>query len=322
MNYNMAPTARRLVEQVLGGMPGEKALLVTDSDRPATITNALAHALSGAGLELAVMSMPPHQMGGVDPLPQVGAAMHASDVVILQTSFATVHTDTVREGLKRGMRVLDMWGWEEEMMVVGGAMADYDEVERNSRRVSDILSSAKRGRFTTPEGSDITFSLEGRTCFPLIGKAKNPGEFTACPDGEAAISPLEGSATGVMVNPFSIEHKDLGFVNEPIRIEVEGGKAISVQGGAAAGRLWRTLEENGLLAKNIAEFAVGTNPACRKKATMREAKKAWGTCHMALGDSGSIGGEVVVPLHIDMIFDEPTVWADDIVIVKDGKIAV
>ena len=58
----MAPTARRLVEQVLGGMPGEKALLVTDSDRPATITNALAHALSGAGLELAVMFMPPHQM--------------------------------------------------------------------------------------------------------------------------------------------------------------------------------------------------------------------------------------------------------------------
>ncbi len=126
------------------------------------------------------------------------------------------------------MRVLGMWDWDEEMMVVGGAMADYDEVERNSRRVSDVLSSAKRGGFTTPEGSDMTFSLEGRTCFPLIRKAKNPGKFTACPDGEAAISSLESSSTGVMVNPFSIEHKDLGFVSDPIRIEVKDGKAVSV----------------------------------------------------------------------------------------------
>jgi leucyl aminopeptidase (aminopeptidase T) len=55
---------------------------------------------------------------------------------------------------------------------------------------------------------------------------------------------------------------------------------------------------------------------------MREAKKAWGTCHMAVGDSGSIGGKVVAPLHVDMIFDRPTVWADDQIVVKDGKITV
>ncbi len=322
VKFNMAPTARRLVEQVLGVRAGELALLVTDSDRPSSITEALAHALSGAGARLAIVHMPPHQMGGIDPLPQVGAAMSASDVVVLQTSFATVHTDTARAALKRGARILDMWGWREDMMVAGGALADYEEVGRITKKLADIFTRAKRGRFTTPDGCDMEFSLEGRTCFPLVGLARNPGEFTAIPDGEAAMSPVEGSASGVMVNPFSIERKDLGFVREPIRLEVREGKVVSITGSSAAERFWRVIEEHGELAKNVAEFAVGTNPACRARETMREAKKSWGTCHMAVGDSGSIGGKVVAPLHVDMIFDRPTVWADEQVVVKDGKIVV
>ncbi len=322
IKFNMAPTAHRIVDQVLDVKPGELALLVADSDRSPAITEAMAHALSGAGAELTVMHMAPHQMGGIDPPPQVAAAMNASDIVVLQTSFATVHTDTVRNALKQNARVLDMWGWEEEMMVAGGALADYDEVERITKRVTEILTKAKTGRFTTPEGCDMNFSLEGRTCHPLIGVARNPGEFTACPDGEAAISPLEGSASGVMVNPFSIERKDLGFVTEPIRLEIENGQVRSITGSPAADRFWALLEEYGDLAKNVAEFAVGTNPASRKRATMREAKKSYGTCHMAVGDSGTLGGFVVAPLHVDMIFDNPTVWADDVVVVKDGEIVI
>jgi len=320
--FNMAPTARRIVEQVLATRSGERALLVTDSDRPASVTEAMAHALSGAGTELAIMHMAPHLMGGIDPPPHVAAAMYESDIVVLQTSFATVHTNTVRESLKRGTRVLDMWGWVEEMMVVGGALADYDEVARITHRTAEALTRAQTGRFTTPDGCDMSFSLAGRPCHSLIGVAREPGQFTACPDGEAAISPLEGTADGVMVNPFSIERQDLGFVTEPIRLEVRNGKVTSIMGSPAADRFWSLLEEYGGLAKNIAEFAIGTNPASRKRATMREAKKSYGTCHMAVGDSGSLGGDVVAPLHVDMIYDNPTVWADDEIILRDGQIEI
>jgi hypothetical protein len=30
----------------------------------------------------------------------------------------------------------------------------------------------------------------------------------------------------------------------------------------------------------------------------------------------------MAPLHVEMIFDNPTVWVDDTVVVKDGKIVV
>ncbi len=320
IRYNMIPTARRLVEQVVAIKPGENVLLLTDSDRPESITEAIAHAVSSAGGTLAILYMPPHQMGGIEPPPHVGAAIYGSNVVILQTSFDLDHTDAVREALRKGVRLVDMWGWVEEMMVVGGALADYDEVARVTKALSDIFRNAKEGRFTTPEGSDMTFSLDGRSCIPLFGFAQNKGEFTAYPDGEGAMSPVEGTAKGIMVNPFSIEHKELGFLTEPMRIEVKDGKVVSITGGVAAQRFWNLLDEYGDLAKNVAEFAVGTNPASRKRATMREAKKAWGTCHVAVGDSRSLGGKVTAPLHVDMIFDDPTVWADDEIVVKNGKI--
>ena len=132
---------------------------------------------------------------------------------------------------------------------------------------------------------------------------------------------MEGSAEGVLVDPLSIEHKDLGILREPFgRIEVSGGKVVSMEGSLKAAHFWKVITSKGETAKNIAEFALGTNPACRPYVSLREAKKARGTCHVAVGDSGSLGGKVVSPLHVDLIFDKPTVYLDDRMILEGGRI--
>jgi leucyl aminopeptidase (aminopeptidase T) len=215
-----------------------------------------------------------------------------------------------------------MWGFEEEMMVVGGANVDHAEMESLSLKLTERLTRAKRGRMTTPEGSDISFSLDGREGFALLQTAHKSGEHCACPGGEATICPVRGSASGVLVSPFCIEHKDLGQITAPMRIEVKAGLAVSASGSPEGERFWAILDEAGELAKNVAEFAFGTNGACRKRVTVREAKKAMGTCHMAFGDSQSLAGEVNTPLHVDMIYDRPTVWLDDEMVMKDGNILI
>jgi len=323
MKYNMAGTARRIVEDVTAIQPGEYVLLITASDRPPSITEALTHAIAGAGAVLSIMHMPPHKMGGVDPPRHVGGAMAAADVVILQTSFATVHTDTARAALKNGARILDMWGWEEDMMTEGGSMADYAEVSRYTETLAEFIRKAHWVRFTTPHGSDLRLSIEGRPCHSLTGVAKKKGTFAAFPDGEVALAPIEGSAEGVLVDPFCIEHKALGILREPFgRIEVSDGKVTSMAGSAGAEHFWQVIEEKDETAKNIGEFALGTNPACRPYTSLREAKKTRGTCHVAVGDNRSLGGNVMSPLHVDLIFAQPTVYADDRMILQDGKIMV
>ena len=96
-------TARRIVEQMLKVQHGEKATVVTDWERPYTITMALGSCLRYAGAEVVVVSMTPRDHGGIDPPPAVVGAILASQVVIMQTSFATIHTQTIRQALDRGV---------------------------------------------------------------------------------------------------------------------------------------------------------------------------------------------------------------------------
>lgn len=322
ITIQMAPTARKIVDQLLSVKPGENVLIITDSERPPTITQALVSAVGAVAAETIVLTMKARAMGGVEPPPIVAAAMQAADAVLLQTSYATFHTNAARTAMARGTRVCDMWGFDEEMMLRGGITADYEEVQRLSERLAEVMRGARRARMTTPEGTDITVSLEGRKIITLYGMARRSGENCALPDGETVVSPLEGSAEGVLVNPFTIEKREIAFPREPVRVEVRAGRIASITGGSEAEFLAQVVEKAGEAARNIAEFALGTNPECRlgANAKMREAKKAWGTAHIGIGDNKSLGGSVDAPLHIDLIFKNPTVTADDVVLVKDGKV--
>ena len=93
-----------------------------------------------------------------------------------------------------------------------------------------------------------------------------------------------------------------------------------MRGGVEAQRLERLLEKAGPSSRNIAEVAMGTNRRARVDVGIREAKKAWGTAHIGIGDSRSIGGMIESPLHIDHILLNPTVWLDGKEIVADGKL--
>jgi leucyl aminopeptidase (aminopeptidase T) len=73
-------------------------------------------------------------------------------------------------------------------------LADYDQVDRVTREVARRMSTAQTARVKTPAGTDLTMSLAGRGAVALTGRFGGAGSFAAMPDGEAAISPVEGSA--------------------------------------------------------------------------------------------------------------------------------
>lgn len=319
---HMAPTAKIIVDQVLAIKPGEKVCIFTDTQCPQSITHLLAASTQAAGAETVIVTITPKEVGGVDPPLSAIAAIQAADVVIAQASYAILHTETVREALRRGARLCDMWGFNEDMMVHGGATADYDEIRELSQRLEQILTSGKEARLTTPDGSDLTVSLAGRQAHVLAGSATEPGQFCAFPDGEAAISPLEGSAKGILVNPFCLEKEGLGFIKEGLSLKVDRGSVVEIEGGIVATRLRESLKQAGDSSRNIAELGLGTNPKSRLGVTVRETKKAWGTAHIALGDSKSLGGKVESPLHMDMIFREPTLVVDGQIVLKKGQVSL
>ncbi len=316
-NAPMAPTARRIMEQVLAVRPGERLVIVTDFERPRSITDLLTTTAAQYGLQAVVVTMPARDMGGEEPPGAVAAAMREADAIIVQTSHSMTHTNAEREALRAGARVCNIREVDEEMMVRGGMTADYNEVDRITRAGVALLTAARTARVTTPEGTDLRMDLTGRPAFGLSGFARGRGEFSGLPDGEAAIAPLEGTTEGALVNPYLIEK--IGQVTEPFRMEIRGGRIVRVDGGTQARALSEILERKDPGGRNFAaELALGTNPACRLIPKSREVKKRLGQAHAALGDNLSLGGTVDSAIHLDIILLQPTVILDERTVLDAG----
>jgi|SRR5680860_79666 len=318
IEVRMAKTAKMIMESVLNVKPKEKLLIVTDTERPASITKVLAIAAEISEANTVVMTMSPTGMSGVEPPEIVAAAMSAADAIINQTSHSMTHTNAQRAAIAKGARVCNIRNVDEDMMIRGGITADYKEVKRLSDTLVELINQGEWVRITTPEGTDLKFSIKGRSGFSLSGYATNPGEFSGLPDGEAACAPLEGTADGVIVNPYMIE--DIAVVKDPIRIEFKVGLVTKVEGGREAQELLKVLAKAGEPGRNVAEFAFGTNAACRLIGKSREDKKKLGTAHIAIGDSKSLGGTVDCYMHMDIMFLQPTITIDDKIIVKAGTL--
>ncbi len=260
------------------------------------------------------------EIGGQEPSKALVAALAHSDAAILQSKYALVHTNAFRKAFEVGARMVELWGVTEEMMLKGGLVGDYDEIERVTGTLVELLKQSEVATLTTPSGTSLTVNVENRPVIGLGAGRVAKGAFCSLPGGEVAISPVEGSAEGVLVDPFVLERVELGYRKDPLRIEVREGSAIQVSGGREAAALDALLDRMGATSRNIAEFAIGTNAWCRPYESLREAKKTLGTAHVALGDNMSLGGHIDSPMHMDMIFDRPTVKFDDTVVMREGKL--
>jgi aminopeptidase len=95
-------------------------------------------------------------------------------------------------------------------------------------------------------------------------------------------------------------HGGVGRVEVPIRIGVEEGRAVRIEGGREAARLRDLLESVGEPeAFCLAEFGIGCNHAARVCGITLEDEKVLGTCHLALGRNDLFGGTVRASVHVD-----------------------
>ena len=314
----MAFAANIMINQVLGVKGGETVLIVTDTDRPRIITQALAYSAISAGAEVVVATMEPQKIGGQEPPAAIAAAMTAVNVVINQSTQSLTHTAAVREAIKHGARVANLRNVTEEMMISGGITADYHQVKRVTENLARLLTEADVIRMTTPEGTDFTMRSQGRKAISQSGFVTRPGELSGLPDGEATLAPLEGVTEGVIVNPYIADQ--IGEITEPFRMEIAAGRIARITGGRQAMDLKDILQSRDEAGYNVAsQFALGTNPACLVIPNTREVAKKLGTAHIAIGDNISLGGKSKSTFHIDFVFLNPSVYLDGKCILKDGK---
>jgi leucyl aminopeptidase (aminopeptidase T) len=317
--HTVESTARRVARDYLGIGMGERFAIVVDTRTDREIPDALAAAALDLGAAPNVIMIEPLPGSGAEPPPTAAEAMRTADVVLCAASTSLYHTAAKAVAQRAGVRgdfnaPHRADGWRN-----GAMTADLFAIRKQAEMLAALWRGTREVRVTSPAGTDLRATVTGRE--PVAwrtGICLSPGEVSALPGGEVSLPPLEGTAEGVVV--WERVASDLGALDEPIRIEIRGGRAVDVGGGGASAARLREIVATVRDADNIGEIGVGLNRAARIADEITEAKKAYGTVHIALGDSANeYGGTVECDVHLDGLVMTPTVAFDGREVVIDGR---
>jgi leucyl aminopeptidase (aminopeptidase T) len=314
----VAETAERVVRDYLAVRPGERFAIVVDDRTDPEIPMELARVARDLGADPVVVTIAHRARSGAEPPAPAAAAMAAADVVLCAASTSLYHTTAKAMAQRAGVRGDFNAPCRADAWRNGAMTADFGAIRHRAERLAGLWRGTNVTRVTSPAGTDLTATVAGREPKAwLTGICRNPGEVSALPGGEVSLPPVEGTADGVVV--WERVASDLGALEGPVTITVREGRAVAFEGGASAERL-RRIVENVVDADNIGEIGIGLNPAARIGDEITEAKKAFGTVHVALGDSANeYGGLVECELHLDGLVMEPTIEFDGVAVVVGGR---
>lgn len=205
-------------------------------------------------------------------------------------------------------------------LVFGAALLDRDdpvaawrELGERLHRLGEWLGGVRELRVVGP-GTDLSFSVEGRTWIPCDG-------LQNLPDGELFTAPVEDSVEGEIrfTYPAVYDHRAV----EDVCLRFRAGEVVEASAARGQGFLdeMLALDEG---ARRVGEFAFGLNEAVTRFTgeTLFD-EKIGGTVHLALGEAyPESGGVNRSALHWDMVCDlrrGGEVYADGELVYRDGR---
>lgn len=332
------PIVNRMLEINMGLKKGEKVLLLNDVPNLKNwdmayedINDLVSRSLLAKKLYYFIKEVfkcntvdylvyPSTNGNGAEIPNDIASKLTNYDVIIAITTYSLTHTRARENASNNGVRIASMPGFEIDMLMPNSVMdADYNIIAQRTIKMSEKLTEAKTARVTTRHGSDITFSIKNRTGRASTGLFINKCDSGNLPGAEAYIAPVERTANGKIVIPAGW-HPNL---KEEMELEFNDGYASSITGGGEVGLFYKNIlcieDKTKNHRRNCAELGIGTNDKAKKRDNVLESEKILGTVHIAVGDNSHLGGFVESDIHEDFVLSEPTLYLDNIAVIKDGK---
>lgn len=316
--------AETLANYTMGINPGDRVLLVSDTEVSPLVYHSIAGAIRAAGGIATVAIMDPLPVPSAEPPPPIAAAMLETDFLVNCASRSITHSDAAHKAwVDRQTPYVVMSNMTEDLLMNGAATADYSVVRDISLALNDDLNTGTTVHITTELGTDVTFDITDRPFTPYYGKIEGNRTTTIFPGGEVNTCPLERSGNGVIVIDSYI--MEIGLLSEPVTWTVEDGQVVEVQGGREAAEFERILHDKGdEYSRYIGELAIGTNYRARTIGSALEDKEVYGHVHIAVGSGVSSAGvykaKYQSTLHLDGVITGATVTVDGRVVVENGEI--
>ena len=243
------------------------------------------------GSDGSLIILPPDPRRGFEPPKAVAAAFSACDVFLAPAEPSLSHTVARKSASEKGIRGATLPGVTEDILA-RLMSADFDAMAQRCAAVARLLTDADDAHLTCPRGTDFRMDLRGREGIPDDGDLTDRGAFGNLPCGEGFISPAGGEGT-----IFASSAATTGLHDEPLRIDVRDGALAD----ASDPEFLALLDAHAPKGRNLAELGVGTNDQAKLGGNVLEDEKILGTAHVAFGASAGIGGNVTVPVHLDVV---------------------
>jgi hypothetical protein len=332
----------RAIDRALGrDIRGEKVLLRTDMTTLPRLPDLLAEALESRG---AVVEILPYQ-----PVEAFSTRLAATDVYVWLpfdlTRFREPGTQVAELAAwttaGKGRQLHFHWG--DGTRTVDGRNAEHDEtfdriyldalgIDYSSldrvQGAAELLLRSGPVRVTTPDGTDLSFSIGDRPVTLQNGDASLAGTADTTvpiareielPAGALRVAPIEATVTGTLVIPRA--YFGSGFVDDA-RLEFERGEISDWSAGAGAEHLASALAGQPALAW-FRELGIGFNPllvAPGGDPRIPYYGYGAGAVRLILGNNEELGGEVGGSGVRWMFFPGATVEVGSTAIVRDGQL--
>lgn len=193
-------------------------------------------------------------------------------------------------------------------------VAIWKAIEKKQDKAIKLLDGKSSVRVLANNGTDLKFSIEGRTWVNCCGKHNFP-------DGEIFTCPVEDSVNGTINFSFPACH--MGHECKGVKLVFENGKVTQASAETGEEFLMQMIDQDEG-ARTAGEFAIGTNYNIQQFTcnTLFD-EKIGGTVHLALGASlPEAGGVNKSGLHWDMVCDMRdggSITVDERIVHENGK---
>ena len=165
LNWELQKAAEKMLREIMKVQPGETVLITCDTSNDERVINATAGAALTMGAYPIVMQYPASldQAIMIEPTKPVLEAIKAADVWI-EYDYQLFYTRGWKQAMDAGTRQITAASMDINMMLNVIGRFDHKKIVQLGDRLVDLHNAAKQMRITSPGGTDLTFSCEGRKC--------------------------------------------------------------------------------------------------------------------------------------------------------------
>jgi leucyl aminopeptidase (aminopeptidase T) len=321
-------SAFKLANDVLKIKEGEEVVITADTASDMNVVNAIAESIKllKAKPLITWYESPPNVGKAADkhiPLNTLKGVLQNADVWIEINKSWLLYSTPYEEAMKfnKKLRYICLVGMDTEMMIRNISKVNLELIYKFQQKLAEITIKSHHMKIINPSGMNIEFDNDPSRPIFTEGEISGPGEYMLF--GQVDWAPIEETLNGKIVFDGSVwPPQTLGILKSPIILEVEKGIIKNINGGLEAKTYKKWLESfNDPNMFKIAHISYGCNPGAKLTGNILEDERIWGAVEWGLGFQaksfkGSFGAAAS---HSDGICLNPTIIADDTILIKDGE---